>query len=378
MKLFTDAIVDGGTKTSQYHSARQKLIDDLENTGMNAQQANRYVNNLQGQINAMHGKSVSVTVTAAGNGNITFNENTGVGSDVTGGLKFMSAGGFLPGYGGGDKWPALLESGETVVDKDKTRMLSGLFGAMGVKGFSSGGLIGNMGAPESFMGGTAGNFSRSVSVSFMESVAKAGEKAFKDAAVGDIKYSLLAGVTQWETTVAHALAMEGLAASLLPRVMYQMQTESGGNPNAINLTDSNAAAGDPSRGLMQTIMTTFMAYHWPGTSYDIYNPLANIAAALNYADHVYGPTLMSGGMGIGSGHGYDTGGWLPPGLSVAYNGTGRPEQVIGPNGASGGVTSLEVTGGSSTFEKFMAEFIREFVRVKGGGSVQRAFGSRGK
>jgi SLT domain-containing protein len=160
--------------------------------------------------------------------------------------------------------------------------------------------------------------------------------------------------------------------------MYQMQTESGGNPNAINLTDSNAAAGDPSRGLMQTIMTTFMAYHWPGTSYDIYNPLANIAAALNYADHVYGPTLMSGGMGIGSGHGYDTGGWLPPGLSVAYNGTGRPEQVIGPNGASGGVTSLEVTGGSSTFEKFMAEFIREFVRVKGGGSVQRAFGSRGK
>lgn len=115
------------------------------------------------------------------------------------------------------------------------------------------------------------------------------------------------GVSQWSDDVVQALKMEGLSPSLAPRVLYQMMTESGGNPNAINLWDSNARAGDPSRGLMQVIMTTFDAYHWPGTSLNIYDPLANIAAAINYAAHRYGPTLMSGGYGIGSGHGYALG-----------------------------------------------------------------------
>ena len=36
-----------------------------------------------------------------------------------------------------------------------------------------------------------------------------------------------------------------------------IQHESGGNPNAINNWDSNAAAGMPSKGLMQTIDPTF-------------------------------------------------------------------------------------------------------------------------
>jgi len=135
-----------------------------------------------------------------------------------------------------------------------------------------------------------------------------------------------AGVAQWRGDVLRALAMEGLPLNLASRVLYQMQTESGGNPNAINLTDSNAQAGDPSRGLLQTIMSTFRAYHWPGTSFNIYDPLANIAAAINYAVHRYGPSLMSGGMGMGSGHGYDDGGWLlgPP------NYTRKPEAVLNP------------------------------------------------
>ena len=58
-------------------------------------------------------------------------------------------------------------------------------------------------------------------------------------------------------------------------------------------------------------MSTFRAYHWPGTSWNIYDPLANIAAAINYARHTYGPTLMSGGMGMGSGKGYAEGGLVP-------------------------------------------------------------------
>jgi SLT domain-containing protein len=137
-----------------------------------------------------------------------------------------------------------------------------------------------------------------------------------------------AGVARWASIAKIALMLNNLPDSMVGQVLFQMQTESGGNPNAINLWDINAQRGDPSRGLMQVIGGTFAAYHVPGTSNNIYDPLANIAAAINYAKHVYGPSLMRGGMGLGSGHGYDQGGWLPPGASVAYNLTGRPELVL--------------------------------------------------
>ncbi|MCM1970756.1 MULTISPECIES: transglycosylase SLT domain-containing protein [Streptomyces] len=64
--------------------------------------------------------------------------------------------------------------------------------------------------------------------------------------------------------------------------------ESSGNQYAINNWDSNAAAGTPSKGLLQVIDPTFMAYHVPGTSYDPYDPVANITAACNYAAKRYG------------------------------------------------------------------------------------------
>ncbi|WP_280492716.1 transglycosylase SLT domain-containing protein [Nocardia asiatica] len=64
--------------------------------------------------------------------------------------------------------------------------------------------------------------------------------------------------------------------------------ESGGNPRAINLSDSNAAKGTPSKGLLQVIDPTFNAYHVDGTPFDIWDPVANITAACNYAAHRYG------------------------------------------------------------------------------------------
>lgn len=64
--------------------------------------------------------------------------------------------------------------------------------------------------------------------------------------------------------------------------------ESTGNPQAINLWDSNAAAGIPSKGLLQVIDPTFAAYHVPGTPFDVWDPVANIVAACNYAAHRYG------------------------------------------------------------------------------------------
>ncbi|MEU2127126.1 transglycosylase SLT domain-containing protein [Streptomyces sp. NPDC018352] len=64
--------------------------------------------------------------------------------------------------------------------------------------------------------------------------------------------------------------------------------ESTGNPNAVNGWDVNAQNGTPSCGLLQVIRPTFNAYHVPGTSWNIYDPVANITAAANYAADKYG------------------------------------------------------------------------------------------
>ncbi|WP_280435573.1 transglycosylase SLT domain-containing protein [Nocardia carnea] len=66
-----------------------------------------------------------------------------------------------------------------------------------------------------------------------------------------------------------------------------IERESGGDPNAINNWDSNAASGQHSRGLCQTIPATFESYHVAGTSNNIYDPVANVAASMNYVMERY-------------------------------------------------------------------------------------------
>ncbi len=192
------------------------------------------------------------------------------------------------------------------------------------------------------------------------------------------------GVLQWKNLVDIALMLNNLPDSLDARVLYQMQTESGGNPNAINLTDSNAQAGDPSRGLLQTIMSTFMAYHIAGTSNNIYDPLANIAAAINYAKHVYGPSLMSGGMGMGSGHGYFAGGIIPElvlGMGMVsgsrYSFGERGPELVTPMGGRtnvvGGGDNININIGIATDPNATAQAIHQMLRryktKKGGGPL---------
>ncbi|MEU8999958.1 transglycosylase SLT domain-containing protein [Streptomyces caniferus] len=64
--------------------------------------------------------------------------------------------------------------------------------------------------------------------------------------------------------------------------------ESSGNPMAINNWDINAINGTPSKGLLQVIAPTFKTYHVSGTSWNMYDPVANITAACNYAAAKYG------------------------------------------------------------------------------------------
>jgi len=71
-------------------------------------------------------------------------------------------------------------------------------------------------------------------------------------------------------------------------IRRNIMRESSGNPYAINKWDSNARAGTPSKGLLQIIDPTFRRYHVSGTSWNIYNPVANITASCRYAAARYG------------------------------------------------------------------------------------------
>lgn len=140
-------------------------------------------------------------------------------------------------------------------------------------------------------------------------VAKGAVSTVFDSVVGFVKgifdtqshvnYNPSAGVEQWRTLATRALQMTGqYSEANLQRLLYQMQTESGGNPNAINNWDINAINGTPSKGLMQVIDPTFRAYAMPGYDKNIYDPLSNMLASIRYAVSRYG-SLAAAYRGVG-------------------------------------------------------------------------------
>ena len=93
---------------------------------------------------------------------------------------------------------------------------------------------------------------------------------------------------------------------------------------------------------MQRHRSTFARWHWPGTSWNIYDPLANIAAAINYSAH--GRGFGSGAGQMGSGHGYAEG---TPGAAPGWAWVGErgPELVR----FAGGEQVLPAAGSAGTW-----------------------------
>ncbi|WP_406510177.1 transglycosylase SLT domain-containing protein [Streptomyces sp. NBC_00212] len=91
----------------------------------------------------------------------------------------------------------------------------------------------------------------------------------------------------WIKQSLDIMAQHGIPGSY-NGIYRNIMRESSGNPLAINNWDSNAVAGTPSKGLLQVIQPTFAAFHVPGTALDLYDPVANITAACNYAANRYG------------------------------------------------------------------------------------------
>jgi hypothetical protein len=133
------------------------------------------------------------------------------------------------------------------------------------------------------------------------------------------------GVARWAGTVAQALNRVAQSQAYVGITLSRMQKESGGNPNAINNWDSNAARGTPSKGLMQVIDPTFAAYRDRGLVNNIWDPLANITSSMKYALARYGSLPAA----YNRAGGYDAGG-IAAGTGWMHKSVLAPERVLSP------------------------------------------------
>ncbi|KZM70754.1 phage tail tape measure protein [Nocardia terpenica] len=135
--------------------------------------------------------------------------------------------------------------------------------------------------------------------------------------------------------IAQAIRIAGVGAGWAPGLKTIIGRESGGNPNAVNLWDSNAAAGHPSKGLMQTIDTTFERYRSKSLPDNPFDPVADLVAAIGYLRDVY--QVSDDGANLAARvqqadpsrppHGYATGG-IVPGVTTMQKAVSGPEIAL--------------------------------------------------
>lgn len=366
--LFSTAIIDTGNSSTRTVGARAKLIQDLENAGVQANTAKNLVKTLQAQIDAMKGKTVGVHVVGSGSGTITFAEQN-IKNAQTGLLEFHAAGGPVRGPGGpkSDSIPAMLSPGEFVINAASARNI-GYGNLYAMNKMASGGIADApnwMGDQEVYAGRQAENTAAASMVSDMRAKVAAEVAAAK--AMAALNYLPLGpqGPLSASAATAQAFARSilfayGWTQAQWPYELALWNRESGWNAYAANPTSD-------ARGIPQNI-NGWSAYA-PG------DYQAQIRWGDAYISSRYGNPANAWAHETAY-NWYDNGGWLKPGMNMMMNGTGGWEHLSRDTGGSGS-TQLVVSGGSSDFEQFMVKMIRKYVKVRTGGNTQRAFGSVG-
>lgn len=333
---------------------------------------------LQGFIDSMHGKNIDVNLSTSGSGEIiitgtgittrTINTSSGQVSAVGG---HTALGGYITGgIQGQDSVPILAMPGEVVVP---TNMVNA--GAVDhlrgrIPGFSAGGVVDPINGAVNTLGTTEAQFGSDATFAF----AQAAEVAAQAAAQAAAAKAAAAATSASAATVSGSFAANqalgksmaasrGWTGTLWNDVNSVEMAEAGWNPNAKN-PSSNAY------GIAQFINGPSEYYQYGGNPNTV---AGQITGFYNYMQQRYsGP---AGAWAHESAyHWYDNGGWLQPGPNFMWNGTGAPEHLTPAGGNSQCITLEVVSGGNSEFEQFMLMSIRNWVRIKGGGDVQKTFG----
>ncbi|WP_426388229.1 tape measure protein [Lacticaseibacillus paracasei] len=265
-----------------------------------------------------------------------------------------------------------LETGDRVYNGRESKAIANMYG---IPGFANGGVIGSLwdGVKDasSWVADKAGDVGKwigdkfeaivdwiahpvkhvtdLISSSIKGIVSSSPVKAFGDLGVGIFKHAYNgigdwikkelkkiedsmanpggSGVQRWKPYVIQALKANGFDASAyqVAAWMRVIQRESNGNPRAINLWDSNAKAGIPSMGLVQTIGPTFNAFKFPGHN-DVYNGYDDLLAGIHYMKSIYG-SGSSAFARVSGPEGYANGGLITQPIH-ALVGEDGPETIL--------------------------------------------------
>lgn len=367
LAVYTRDIVNNTTATAKGRNDRNILISDLEKTGMNAKTAAGFVNGLQTQINQMHGKSVNVSVNASAKGAIEAGiKANGGGFSVQQTLELLSqgfsTGGRLPGFGGGDRNLAMLEDGEAVIDKYRTRQLAPLFRALGIPGFEQGGIAGVPG----WVAGVAGNWAGSVMQNWATNQIQDFINSFMANPISG------GGSLTANQMIARSIMPQWASGTNWSSLVALWNRESGWNQYAMNPTSG-------AYGIPQALPLTKMPRSaWPASMGGTSNPYSQEQWGEQYIAGTYGSPTNAWAHEVNFGW-YDDLNWIKPGMNVMMNGTGRNELLAN---VTDGICIDVCLSVDDSFHQLgisdkQLEAIRYTVKMKGGkgpDSVQRALG----
>jgi hypothetical protein len=350
LEKYTQDLVNNKSQTDAGRSARAQLIADLEKTGMSASAATSYVDHLSVSLGKIP-KNENASINVNAKGQVSVSENTaaisqllsGKGTGVStlplpGGRK---SGWRVPGFGGGDKWPALLEGGEAVVPKHLVPAIEPFLHHHKVPGFASGGIagVGNYTGSASGISNWSGEAYAGINNAAITDTTKALASAMLGAASAMNSFSgatTKGNVAGW---IMQALRITHEPMSWLGTLERLVSMESSGNPTAV---DPISVGGQHASGLFQTLPSTFAAYSLGGS---MFNAVADAVAGIRYIASRYGSPMNIPGLLGGNYHGYANEGWIrEPVFGVgmrsgsAYGIAENGAEYVGHQATSGGNT----------------------------------------
>jgi len=295
---------------------------------MNAQykKLNKTIEDMQNKINELSGKTIYLTAKAS----VEINKSVKLYLQSIPNLKaFHAKGARIPGYGGGDIYPAMLEPGETVVSKESSKLpyMQEAFMAAGVPGYQLGGLAFRYRNPVARKTWKIGRQMDDIAAAAIGMLAERGKAAMGGgaftggAASGNVIRLALAQAKRMAASfkVALSLIEAGIVESGLRNLPY-------GDRDSLGFLQQR-----PSQGWRHPMNISYASWDFLRRAIPIQGRYGTAGALAQAVQRSAFPgrydQQQARALGILHTYGYDRGGLLPPGLSVAYNGTGRPEPV---------------------------------------------------
>lgn len=381
-----------GNSQNKANTATQVISGDFGKQLISTNASTKGVNTLAAAIGALHGKTVTVGANATASGTISI-----VGSGWAAGqgnIRFHAAQGAYISTGSGptaDDNLAKVSKGELIVPANMVAAGEADNMRGRIPGFAAGGVIGGM--PQAAAAFT-GTDSKNAVTSGITSAMAAAKAAVLKAVEASISSAGSTTVSGSGPVGGDSAANKALARKMFPWPASQWAAfdtlemhEAGYNRFA-----RNSASG--AYGIPQALPPTKMPFAAQQAGGSHAGP--QLSWMFSYIRSVYGTPGNAwakyyqhpGGVGWYANGGATSAGWAMvgergrelvkvPGGATVYP-AGATAQMAAGGHAAPTLVQLEIGGGSTPLEQAMASWMKNYVRIKGGGNVQKAFGQPGR